>query len=117
MKDTVRDVILHYLQMATRQPQYTPTRLAELAPGVVAVEDRSGECDVLFDKTQWQYTTPDIWGESNSEILRRRGLAVLPGTGRYPPISTITDMVKFAHDQLSPMEHAEWHTAPMYVRL
>lgn len=52
MNEMREKAIQHYREVVREMPEYSPTRMAELAPGVVAVEDEAGECDALFDTEQ-----------------------------------------------------------------
>lgn len=110
-------VIRHYHDVARRMPEYSPTRMAELAPGVVAVEDQAGECDALFDTEQWQFTRPELWEgdpEHESPLLRNADLKVLEGVGRFPRVSSIEDMVGFARSNLSPKGDHVWRDTPQF---
>lgn len=108
----------HYEEVARKQPRYSPTRMAELAPGVIAVEDQSGECDALFDVERWQFTNPQLWergsGVTPSPLLKEAGLEVLEGVGRAPQVSTIEAMVGFARSHLSSKGKEAWHSAPQF---
>ena len=107
----------HYREFTRRQPQYSPTRMAELAPGIVAVEDQAGECDALFDIERWQFSNPQLWEQdpkSESPLLKKAGLKVLEGVGRAPQVSTIEGMVSFARSQLSPKGNEIWHETPQF---
>ncbi len=114
MDETRNNVVDHYRVLARREPEYYPVRMAELAPGVIAVEDKAGECDALFDIARWQFTRPELWeptgSASESPILANRRLKVLSGLGRLPQVSTIEDMVAFAKTNLSPC----WHDTPQF---
>ena len=117
MDEMRQKAIKHYEKMACRQSQYTPTRMAELAPGVVAVEDESGECDALFDVERWEFTNPQLWAqdpESESPLLKNSSLNVLEGVGRAPQVSTIEAMVSFARRHLSPKGKEMWHKTPQF---
>lgn len=117
MNETRKKVIRHYHVLARIKPEYCPTRMAELAPGVVAVEDQSGECDVMFEKRLWRFTTPNLWRQargSKSPMLHKTGLKVLQGVGRAPQVSIIEDMVDFAKRHLSPKGSHTWRDAPLY---
>lgn len=110
--------ISHYQWMKDAMPQYAPTRMAELAPGVIAVEDKSGECDAMFDIERWQFTSPKQWErapESESPRLKSMGLNVLEGAGRAPRVSTIEAMVGFAKTHLSPKGNEVWHNTPQVI--
>jgi len=115
MDDTRERVIAHYREMAEQMPQYMPIRMAELAPGIIAVEDASGECDTLFDVDGWKFRTPEIWGGQGpkSPTLGKRNLNVLEGLGRRPPVSNIRTMVGFAKDHIVPKNGGAWHEEPM----
>lgn len=117
MNEMREKVIRHYGDVALRMPKYSPKRMAEIAPGVVAVEDMAGECDALFDTEQWQFTYPQIWKqdpESESPLLRSTGLKVLEGVGRFPRVSTIEEMIGFARIHLSPKGDHVWHDTPQF---
>ena len=117
MDEMRQKAIKHYEEVARRLPQYSPTRMAELAPGVVAVEDQSGECDALFDVERWQFTNPQLWEQnprSESPLLKKNGLKVLEGVGRTPQVSTIETMVSFARNHLSPKGKEVWHSVPQF---
>ena len=116
-ESTRTKVIQLYRDIARKTPQYTPMRMAELAPGIVAVEDRDGECDAYFEKEQWGWTYPKLWeqpGTQESAMLRQAGLNVLQGIGRAPQVSTIEMMVDFAKDHLAPRGDQTWHEAPLF---
>ena len=113
--DTIRPrVIQHYRELARRAPQYTPVRMAELAKGVVEVEDKAGECDALFNKALWRYTMPEIWEGPEQEMLDSLNLAALEGAGTAPVVCTIEDMVAFAKRHLSPKGAHSWYDAPQF---
>ena len=117
MNEMRKKAIEHYRELASGQPQYSAKRMAELAPGVVAVEDQSGECDALFDTAQCQFTNPKLWErepESESPMLRKAGLKVLEGLGQAPQVSTIEDMVGFARRHLSLKGNQVWHDTPQF---
>ena len=117
MNEMRKKAVKYYRELAIKQPQYSATRMAELAPGVVAVEDGAGECDALFDVEQWQFTNPQLWErdpESESSMLRNEGLKVLEGVGRAPRVSSIEGMVDFARQHLSPKENQAWHDTPQF---
>ena len=117
MDEIRQKAVKHYEELARRQPQYSPTRMAELAPGVVAVEDQSGECDALFDVERWQFANPQLWERdpgSENPLLKKTGLKVLEGVGRAPQVSTIEAMVGFARSHLSPKGKEVWHNAPQF---
>lgn len=96
-------------------PEYAPTRMAELAPGVIAVEDASGECDALFDIEGWGFRNPELWGgqEPRSPTLGGRNLNVLEGLGRSSRVSNIGAMVGFARDHIVPKNGGVWHNEPI----
>lgn len=88
---------------------YTPLRMAELATGVVAVEDANRECDAYFDITLWRFTHPEIW-EAKKD-LNKLGLEVLEGLGCFPPKRKIEDMAIFARKELI----SKWHDQPKFL--
>ena len=115
--DTMRQkVIRYYEDMVSQAPQYTPTAMAELAPGVIAVVDQSGECDVCFDVHRWGFKDPQVWGpaESGSSQLRDAQMNILPGKGFSSDISDIASMAIAAKEHLSPKDDAVWHDTPQY---
>lgn len=116
--DTMRQKAIQYYRKVARQlPQYAPTRMAELAPGVVAVEDAAGECDALFDGERWDYTNPEIWEsdpETKSLALTGAGLKVLEGFGVAMRVRSIETMMLFAQSQLSPKRQTAWHSVPQF---
>ncbi len=64
MDEIRQKVIRHYRDMVQRDPRYMPTRIAELGPGVVAVEDRAGECDIRITEQIYQKSIPigiNLW--------------------------------------------------------
>lgn len=114
MDEMRQKAIKHYKELAQRQPQYSQARMAELAPGVVAVEDQSGECDALFDTKRWQFTNPQLWARDESPLLKNSGMNVLEGVGKFPPVSTIEEIVGFARSQLSSRGGEAWHDTPQF---
>jgi hypothetical protein len=114
MEDVLRRVIQYRNQLLVSNPEFAVTSMAELAPGVIAVEDKAGECDVYFDAESWGYSFPEIWrGMDQNPRLRDLQLKVLPGKGRFPPVSKIEDAMAYAMLQLYPRL---WHEAPQ-IRL
>jgi len=114
MQNTRRSVANHYAMLGD---QFAPKRMAELAPGVIAVEDASGECDALFDSDRWTFNAPEIWEypvAEESPLLRAAGLKILPGLGRFPEVNTIDEMVLFAKEQLSPKSGELWREVPEF---
>lgn len=105
-------VTKHYRDMAVRMPQYAPTRMAELAPGVVAVEDESGECDALFDTERCKFARPELWRDDIPAMLNGTGLNVLESASCSSPIRTVEAMVGFARDHLVPA--VAWHEEPKF---
>ena len=117
MDEMRQKAIKHYQEVAHRQPQYSPSRMAELAPGVVAVEDHAGECDALFDVERWQFINPKLWErdpESESPLFKKAGLGVLEGVGKVPQVSTIEGMLSFARSHLSSKGNEAWHEVPQF---
>ena len=109
-KQMQKAVVRHYALMDS---QYAPLRMAQLAPGVIAVEDKSGECDAMFDTTQWRWTQPEIWergGESGG--VGRANLGVLQGIGRFPAVRDIESMVGFARANLTAIGSHVWYAKP-----
>lgn len=109
--------ISHCRKVARQNLEYFPTRMAELAPGVIAIEDRAGECDALFDPERWQFNHPRAWKpDPNRQIplLQDSGMEVLQGVGGVPQISTIEEMVDFAKKHLSATRDETWHDAPQF---
>ena len=104
---------------ASMGPAYAITRVAELAPGIVAVEDASGECDALFDQERWEYTYPKIWEPPmGSAALKAENIGLLPGLGRAPHVTTIEEMVEFAQQQLMPKDTGTvWCTVPDFFEV
>lgn len=110
-------VVEHYRNMRFGMPEYTPVRMAELAEGIIAVEDKSGECDALFDKNKWGFSDPELWGvdpEDENSTLNALGLDILEGFGRSPKVRSINSMFIFAKAELSPKEGQKWHEEPKY---
>lgn len=108
-------VIAHFKRVARTQPQYKATRFAELAPGIIAVEDASGECDAFFDPKVWQFASPKFWeGLPESPVLQKMGLRVLPGAACAPTVGTVGKMVWFAKHNLEPVDNATWHAEPQF---
>jgi hypothetical protein len=118
MDDMRERVIRYYAWVVTRQPEYMPLRMAELAPGIVAVEDRAGECDAIFDMARWKYTMPEIWARgtdmTKAQQMEAAGLEVLPGIGRFPAVVEINGMMEFARRHLSPIGDTAWHQVPQF---
>ena len=103
--------VKHYRDMA---PRYAATKMAELAPGVIAVEDAAGECDVLFDITLWEFTHKELWaGLDRSKMIEEEQLNVLEGIGRSPRVDTIEGMMRFAQSHLSPIGSHTFHPEPI----
>src|SRR3990167_375004 len=93
-KNVRKEVIKHYRMIVQRSSKYAPVKMAELAPGVVAVKDISGECDTLFDTDEWRFTHPEIWDSENLlPSLKKVGIGVLEGLGQTPRVSSIEEMV------------------------
>ena len=112
-----KKVIEHYQVLARRDPKYTPVRMAELAPGIIAVEDASLECDAIFDAAQWKFRHPELWEgdpENESPVLKSKGLRALEGVGRLPRVSTIEEMESFAKHHLTAKESLAWHDKPEF---
>ena len=113
---TREKVINHYNRMTKENPKFSPKKMAELAIGVVAVEDNSGECAALFDRNLWEFTMPEIWEKSiknnDTPLSKDVKLGVLEGLGGMPTVRTIKNMVNFAKEHLSSKENQAWHDAP-----
>ena len=110
-------VVDHYKTMCVEMPQYLPTSMAELAPGVVAVEDESGECDAFFDTNEWKYSNPIVWEDakkSEGYLFLTYGMKVLEGLGTVPKISSIIQMMGFAKTHISPTGVQTWHKEPIF---
>jgi hypothetical protein len=103
----------HYRAIVRKQPQYMPKRMAELAPGVIAIEDEAGECDVMFNTEEWAFRYPDIWGDQKP-MLKGDNMSVLEGVACSRPIMTIEEMVVFAKRHLIPTRSAMWHPKPQF---
>lgn len=97
------------------------SRMAELAPGVVAVEDSWDEADVIFDLDRWQFKRPELWkpgvGMTPSPMLAELNLQVLPGLARFPPMKSIEEIVSLAQDQLVATGGGAWHPQPLPVNI
>jgi hypothetical protein len=110
------NVIRHCLSM---EPKYFPIRMAILVEGAIAVEDKSGVCDVYFDHEQWRFTRQDLFGHDpdviKNPLLEDFGIEILEGSWRVPQIRTIDEMVNFAKNHLTPKKaDLRWHDAPFY---
>ena len=104
-------VLQHYRRLTLKNPGYYPVRMAELAPGVVAVEDGAGGCSVLFDPEQWQPTYTYLGALMTKGI----GLGVLYSVmSGATPVRTIKDMAVLAKDRLSQKRSQVWHDAPQF---
>lgn len=118
MDQGIRDIVsVHYVWMSLLFGRYCPTKMAELAPGVVAVEDDSGECDVFFELDRWEFVYPEVWkrqkGEKIHKTLKKGRLEVLPGMGTSNRVTTIGKALAFAQSQLSPKDNeTRWYDAP-----
>jgi hypothetical protein len=112
MNDNVRErAKKHYLKMAAH---YAATRMAELAPGIIAVEDKSNECDALFDVTMWKYTDEELWaGMDRTKMIMEEQFNVLEGVGSSNPVKTIEAMMGFARRHLSPIGRHSFHDQPI----
>ena len=117
MDATRSKVIRHYIIMSICMPQFAPHRMAELAPGVVAVEDLAGECDVFFDAARWVFKNPTFWEpdyRSVSQSLQTSGLKILEGLSRIPQITTIEEMSCFAQQHIVSTSQEKWHASPIF---
>jgi hypothetical protein len=114
----IQKTIQYGQEIAKEWPACRVTRTAELAPGVVAVEDVSGGCDALFDRSRWQYTIPRQWAtpenRCGSPLLDDMGLGLLPGVGGMPTVKTIEKMVSFARKHLSAKVEVGWYETPRF---
>ena len=99
--DTIRQKVIDYCnQMGGEQPIYAPTRMAEIAPGLIAVEDKSGECDLYFDRARWEFYN-NIWEKDHTSLTdqyKKTGLGAL--SGQAVNTSTIAGMKTIATNVL-----------------
>lgn len=118
--ETQERVLAYYRQVVLRHPGYYPMRMAELAPGVVAVEDGAHGCDVLFDPERWQYTHFQyLWNKTlpkfKDVVPKSFSLGILQGVANgYIQISTIEGMVILAKTYLSSKGNDAWHDQPQF---
>lgn len=118
-REIQKRVIRYYRKMCSEMPEYIPTRMAMLAHSVMAVEDRSGECDVLFDVKEWEFKRPQQCkcppGVKESPLLRNAKLNVLPSKGRFPWVTTIEDAMSSAKESLSPKMYERFYERPAFL--
>lgn len=100
--------------------EHRAERIAELAPGVVAVQDAGGECDAYFDVKCWQFIHRHLWdGLPEKGALAKLELGVLEGVGRSPWVTTIEEMAEWAKEHLerSDGNQPAWHREPLVIEL
>lgn len=81
---------------ASRQG-YRPVQMA-IGNGIVIVQDSENEFDTYFDRDKWGFIQPQIWENENARIGSEIG--ILPGNGKYPPVSSFYEAMLFAFDHL-----------------
>ena len=63
-----------------------------IGDGVIVVLDSQDEFDTYFDMDKWEYVHPEIWeGLDNSNSV-----GLLPGTGKFPAVSSFQEAIQFA---------------------
>lgn len=106
------------------------TRMAVIAPGLIAVEDTMNECDVHFDMDRWEFTYPDLWKMDTStpgftpgplrRLMREKHrIGLLEGIGQLPHVRTIEAMVSMARTHLRPKAgfEPEWCDEPLLLEV
>ncbi|MEK6809475.1 MAG: hypothetical protein AABY40_02275 [Nanoarchaeota archaeon] len=78
-----------------RNPKCQAKRMAELAPGLVAVYDASDEIDTYFDSSRWTESSPDFLGDSLF-VADDQSIGVLQGVGCLPPVDSFKKALWFA---------------------
>jgi hypothetical protein len=114
----IQKTLRYCVEIVKEWPAFRASRTAELAPGVVAVEDVSGECDALFDRSRWKYAIPQQWAiresRCGSSLLDDMNLGLLPGAGATRTIRTIEKMASFAKNHLSAKTGYGWYETPRF---
>ena len=116
MKKTTEKVVSYYRELAKHFPKLIPQRMAELAPGVIAVEDTVGECEALFDIKLWAFKDPKMQHNGN-HLANNFGLDVYESMGKEPHISTIKQMADFLKLHISPKGKQMWHKKPRFLQI
>ncbi len=94
---------------------YAIVRMAELAPGIIAVEDSVGECDAYFDIAAWDFVFPSVHKPDKEDPeLKSMGVQILPGLSFVNPARTIKEMKIAARNCLKPKQ---WHARPRFLKL
>src|SRR3989344_1573942 len=88
------------LAYAQETPYRIPLEAAELAPGVVTVYDVSGDYDTYFDRTRWDPSHPDTWGDLLFEGMEETGMEILLGVSNLPRIDSFRAAFQFARYHL-----------------
>jgi hypothetical protein len=89
--------------------------MAELAPGMIVVQDdyREGELDVFFDLELWGPKNPQLWGDSLTPAgLMELGMGVLSCTSFGNRPRNFTQFLPLAQYTLMPRQDASWHPIP-----
>lgn len=117
----MREKVIKYCrELANGHQQYSITRMAEVANGIVAVEfGDTNECDILFDTKQWQFVNPKWWererGEESQFPHIHGCLGLIEGLrSTQGSVSTIENATDFARQCLSQRGSQMWHDTPQF---
>ncbi len=97
----MRDRLLDNLLLHVRQEKVAIRELAQLAPGVICAHDNLGEWDTYFDSLRWVLKNQGLWKHTVfPPALRRLGMGVLEGVGKFPAVQNFDEALAFARENL-----------------
>lgn len=117
MDDTRSRAVAVCCAWAERDSNFTATTMAEIALGVIAVEDFSGDCYALFDVDLWRFDDKSV-AICKCPILQLYKLDVLAEMEVPGEITNISEMLVFAKARLVStgrrFGRSPWYGEPRY---